>query len=299
VFDVALVTAPRPPKAASQAGSPRRCGDDVLRPSPAILLARLDARSLAVLELLVHEPVLTTHHIRSLVFTDGTDASRAELCRRTLRRLTCWGLLYRARATGGRTGGGSRPSMYTLTAAGDRLLALRDGRSPTRRRPADASTALRAHQLAIADIQVALVVAGRAVCRAVRWQGEPRCWWEFISSEGRELLKPDGYAEVDLPGLSRLAWFEVDRGSQSVPTTIAGKVRRYCRAAQAKAAAGESIPLVVFVVVGTERRRRIASQLERWASRERLPGEAAARLLRVVPPDGVVPLILDANGMAR
>lgn len=288
------MTGPARLNPASQAKSRPSRGADVLRRS----LADLDFRSLAVLELLSGEPVLTSHHVRELVFTDGTPATRAELCRRTLRRLTTAGLLYRARAQRGESGGGSRPSVYALTAKGDRLLRLRDGRATTgrRRRPVDVGTALHAHQLAIADLQVSLVTAGRAQSTPVRWTGEPGCWWEFTGSAGRELLKPDGYAELDLPGLNRLAWFELDRGTQSVPTTIAGKVRRYCRAALAKAAADEPIPLVVFVVSGAERRARIAEQRERWASQERLPGPAAARLLQVVAPAGVVPLLFLPDG---
>lgn len=298
---VVLVTATDRPHTAPQRRSRRSRGGDVPRPPIADLIPQLDPRSLAVLDLLSREPVLTTHHVQLLLFSDGTESSQRERCRRTLRRLTRWGLLYRARGQAGRAGGGSHPACYALTTAGERLLALRDGRAParTRRRPAEASIAHRAHQLAIADVHVVLVVAARARDSAVRWLGEPACWWDFTGAAGRERLKPDGYVEADLPGASRLAWLEVDRGTQSVPTTIAAKVRRYCRAAQAKAAADEPIPLVVFVVARAERRSRIAAQLARWAARERLGETVAGRLLHVVPPEVVVPLLLGGGSTSE
>ncbi|HVD40217.1 MAG TPA: replication-relaxation family protein [Solirubrobacterales bacterium] len=283
------MTAPRQPKPASDLRSQPRRGGDVLRPSP----EQLDSRSLAVLELLFQEPVLTTAHVRELAFPHGTAASRDELTRRTLRRLVRWGFLYPERRQVGQAGGGSRPATYALTTSGARVLAQREGREAgPRRRPADGSTALRAHQLATADLHVALVVAARAAAVPIRWSGEPGCWWEFVGSEGPERLKPDGYAELDLAGVTRLAWFEVDQGTQSVPKTIAAKARRYCRAALAKAQAKEPIPLVVFVVNGAVRRERISSQLLRWAGREGMGEPVAARLLHAVPLAGVAPLLL-------
>ncbi len=238
--------------------------------------------------------MLTSSHLCELVFAEGTERTRGELTRRTLRRLVAACLVVRMRGPQGQAGGGSRPSIYALTTRGDRLLSQYRSQPPARarRRPADAGTGLQAHQLAIADLHVALVAAARTHNAPLRWLGEPGCWWEFGGQGGRELLKPDGYAELDLPGATRLAWFEVDRATQSVPTTIAGKVRRYCRAALAKVAAGEPVPLVVFVVGGTARRERIAAQRERWARREGLSATAAHRLVQVVAPADVVPLLL-------
>lgn len=307
---VVLVTTHHPPGSASPRRLRGSTDGDVHRPShtnphPNPKLPRstphlpldphtnLDPHSLVVLKLLAQEPILATNHIQALAFTDGTSASREEICRRTLRRLTRSSLIYRARGQAGRAGGGSLPATYALTTAGERLLARREGRAPSRyrRRPAEASTALRAHQLAIADVHVALVIASRAAGYTVRWQGEPGCWWEFTGSAGRERLKPDGYVEIEGTGESRIAWLEVDQGTQSVPTTIAAKVRRYCRAARAKAKANEPIPLVIFVVAQAARRERIAAQFARWAAQEGLSVVVAARLLHAVSPADVVALL--------
>lgn len=257
------------------------------------LLPKLRSRHWKVLELLAREPLLATGHVEALAFTEGTPLSRARTCRRALRELAEWRLVHRARPAPGGAGGGSAPATFALTSAGERLLALRDGREPARRRrPQDRGEATTHHLLGVADLHVRLSRSARERGLMARWHSEPACWLRFRSATGPELLKPDGLAEVTLDQEVRLAWVELDRGSQSVPVTIQAKVRRYCRAAVALAARKEPVPLVLFVVERESRRERIQSLLATWAAREGISASATRRLFRTCAPGAFADLLL-------
>lgn len=259
-----------------------RAVEPARRPRAGSVLPLLRERHWRVLDLLTAEPLLATGHVQALAFTEGTPLSRARTCRRTLRDLAGWGLVHRERGVPGGIGGGSDAAAFALTTCGDRVLALRDGRPPGKpRRPADRGQALTRHLLGVAELHVVLAEAVAATGGSLRWQSEPSCWRRFISGHGEELLKPDAFAEVRLAGERRLAWVELDRGTQSVPVTIAAKVRRYCRAARALAAAGESVPLVAFVVGEERRAERITGLLPRWAAEEGLDPHTARRLFSI------------------
>lgn len=269
----------------------------VRRPRGADLLPKLRSRHWKVLELLASEPLLTTRHVEALTFTEGTPLSRARTCRRVLRELAAWGLVHRVRPPPGGAGGGSASAVFALTAAGDRILVFRDGREPGRgRRPQDRGEATTRHLLGVADLHVGLLMASRDRGVAVSWQNEPACWLRFRSATGPELLKPDALAEAALDQEVRLAWVELDRGTQSVPVTIQAKVRRYCRAAVALAARKEPVPLVVFVVEQQPRRERIQGLFAEWTAREGIGANAAARLLRTCSPDDFAAVFLEKGG---
>lgn len=260
------------------------------RPRAGALLPLLRARHWRVLDLLAAEPLLATGHVQALAFTEGTPLSRARSCRRTLRELSDWGLVHHERGVPGGIGGGSNPAAFALTTRGDRVLALRDGRPPAKpRRPADRGQALTRHLLGVADLRVTLAEAVAAMGGSLRWENEPRCWRRFTSEHGEELLKPDAFAEVRLAGERRLAWVELDRGTQSLPVTIAAKVRRYCQAAKALASAGESVPVVVFVVDEPRRTKRIEQLLPTWAAGEGIDHHTMNRLFVLTTSAGFSP----------
>lgn len=256
------------------------------RPRAGSLLPLLRTRHWDVLDRLAGDPLLATGHVEALAFTTGTPLSRARRCRQVLRELTGWGLLHCERPAPGGAGGGSDPAVYALTSRGDRVLALRDGRPPGRpRRPTDRGHALTRHLLGVADLHVAVAAATSQRGAELRWQSEPACWRRFTSEAGVELLKPDAFVGIALPGETRRAWIELDRGTQSVPVTIAAKARRYCRAAKALARAGEPVPLVAVVCEQAARRARIAELLPHWAGSEGVQGTTAERLFLVVSGD--------------
>lgn len=231
-----------------------------------------------ILDALAVDQLLATRQIEALCFPAGTPLSRARTCRRRLRELTEWGLLHRERVTPGQAGGGSRQASFALTSTGGRVLALRDGRTPQLHRPQDRGQAQTAHLLAVGAAHVALHAACAEAGHALRWVAEPACWRRVAASGGTFTLRPDAYVEIAVDTERRLAWLEIDRGTQSVPVTIARKVSRYCAAALALAAAEEPIPRVVFVVGGKSRRERIAAGIPQWAGRAGIDRPTTERL---------------------
>ncbi len=186
------------------------------QPRPSTPIPLLSPHQWSILDLLDSEPLLATGHISALLFTQGTPLSRERICRRELRQLADWGLSYRERPVPARPGGGSEQALHSITAAGRRTLALRDGRAPTRAtRPQERGQATRQHLLAIADLHVQIALAARKRRLEMRWTAEPACWWRFTHRHQPELLKPDAYVEVDHPTEIRMAWIEIDRGTQS------------------------------------------------------------------------------------
>lgn len=251
------------------------------------------------LELLETEPLLATRHVEALAFRTGTPLSRARTCRRTLRELAGWGVVLGERAPAGGPGGGSRPATWALTSKGARLLALRDGRpSGPALRPEDRGQQSRAHLLALADLHVALARAADERGALLGWVGEPACWERFAGTQGEELLKPDAYGEVNTGSEVRLAWIELDRGTQSVPMTIQAKVRRYCRAAVARALAGREVPSVMFVTEHPRRGARIADLVPAWAAAEGIAAHDAQRLFTIARPAAVPGLLVPHSRQA-
>lgn len=251
----------------------------------ATAMARLGADHWHILDALAVDQLLATRQIEALCFPTGTPLSRARTCRRRLRELTEWGLLHRERTTPGQAGGGSRQASFALTSTGDRVLALRDGRRPRVRRPQDRGQAQTAHLLAVGAAHVALHLACAEAGNHLRWVAEPACWRLIAGDGGSFTLRPDAYVEVTAGGERRLAWLEVDRGTQSVPVTIARKVRRYSAAALALAARDEPIPRVVFAVSSALRRERITAGIPTWASQAGVGKGVAGRLFTVARLD--------------
>lgn len=241
-----------------------------------------------ILDALVVDQLLATRQVETLCCLTGTPLSRARTCRRRLRELTEWGLLHRERATPGQAGGGSRQAVFALTSTGDRVLAIRDGQEPRPRRPQDRGQAQTAHLLAVGGAHVALHGACADAGLDLRWTAEPACWRRIAAPGGAFTLRPDAHVEIGTDGGRRLAWLEIDRGTQSVPVTIARKVSRYCAAALSLAAAGEPIPQVVFIVGGVSRQERIAAGIPQWAARAGIDPSAAGRLFLTVSLDEAV-----------
>jgi hypothetical protein len=262
-------------------------------------MARLAADHWRVLDALAIDQLLATRQIEALCFPTGTPLSRARMCRRRLRELTEWGLLHRERATPGQAGGGSRQASFALTSTGDRVLALRDGRTPRVRRPQDRGQGQTAHLLAVGTAHVALHLACAKTGSSLRWVAEPACWQQIVASGGAFTLRPDAYVEITAGTERRLAWLEIDRGTESVPVTIAGKVRRYCDAALTLAAAKEPVPRVIFVGSTAQRRERIAAGFSTWAGQAGIDPDAARRLFLAVPVDEVVAGLVAPPGAIR
>lgn len=149
--------------------------------------------------------------------------------RRAQRRLTALTerrVLARLPRTVGGPAAGSSGHVYVLDVAGQRLADLADGGRV--RRPWSLGTRFLAHSLAVTDVYVRLVLAGRAgSMRLVRFVGEPGSWrYFFAPGSGRAVLKPDAYAVVLAGGWEDHWFIEVDLDTEHAPA-IARKCAVY------------------------------------------------------------------------
>lgn len=211
----------------------------------------------------------------------GERDRRARAGRRALKRLSDWRVLdpLPGRARGG-VRGGSDTLIYSVGAAGVRLLAWR---GLTQKRLGAPSDRHIAHTLTICEVAVRLYEADRAgSVECIEVQAEPECWRAFLGPMGaRRVLKPDLYLRVAVPGsIYEYRWLcEVDMATEHKGTLLA-KCRRYLahfRSGSEQRKHGV-YPKVLWVVPDTQR----AAQLEEVIGQ--LPLEAR-RLFTVCPFD--------------
>lgn len=213
---------------------------------------RLTDADWAVLETLRRVRVATGLQLQHVHHGRGEAAKQRRL--RQLSRLSRLQVLTRweRRVVGG-VGGGSASTVYTLDAAGLRLL----DRSGNARRPWQPSSPFVAHAVAVTQLYVDLVEAERAGgLELLRFNAEPRCWRHYASRRGVDVtLKPDADVTV-AEGDFEHHWFvEVDRATESRPRLLrkAGEYLDFYRSGIEQAARGVT-PRVLYVVP-TERRR--------------------------------------------
>ena len=121
---------------------------------------------------------------------------------------------------------GSAGHVYTLDAAGQRLVDQDAGRRPGR--PRGVGEAFLTHALAVTEIFVRITAAERAgQLRVVRFDGEPAAWRSFHGAGGaRVILKPDAYAVLAVDGFEDHWFLEVDLGTE-VASTLSRKLTVY------------------------------------------------------------------------
>lgn len=155
--------------------------------------------------------LVTGGQLQRLVFA-GPDASsqNARIARRALERLTTKGLLQRLDRRLGGLRAGSSSYVYAVTPTGAAAIGWSVGRSRVR----DPSLTFLGHQLAVAEVLVQLHEADFAgVFLDLDVQTEPSCWRPLDDGTG-SILKPDLYALVTLVDHERLAFIEVDNGTE-------------------------------------------------------------------------------------
>jgi hypothetical protein len=212
---------------------------------------QLTERDLAIVETIGRFKLLTGGQLERLYFADCSDRSRARNRQAVLKRLVDHQVLARVgeRARGG-SGGGSKDYVYTLDIAGQHVAGLTSSRP---RRPYVWYEPNVGHYLAVAELYVELVEAGRAgELTLLTFETEPYCWRAF---EGRT-LKPDAFVQVGLEreGRRRKGSFfiEVDRADQW-GTKISTKFPQYIAFREHERRSGRVFPLVLFLAP-TQRR---------------------------------------------
>ena len=236
-------------------------------PSVDSLLEQLSERDLAVLASLERFRLLTTGHLQRLHFADhASDLASARACTRSLRRLEEHELVSSlARRIGG-VRRGSASYVWQLAAVGERLLRSLRGQA-RRRRFVEPGGTFVAHTLAVNDVAVALLEAGRTGqgLTVERLATEPGNWRQYLGpgSETR-WLKPDLHVVLviadDDGEYEEHLFLEIDLGTEHLP-----RIRDKCATYAAYAATGAYqadhglFPAVVWLSPDPARRKALAA----------------------------------------
>jgi hypothetical protein len=230
---------------------------------------------------------LTTSQISRLRFeTDhaNPDAS-LRAANRAVTRLKKLGLITALDRRVGGVRGGSGGLIWSLTAAGTKLVNL-NGEGQPRRRNFEPSPQFTEHTLAIAEVYIQLLhLTGVALARA---EFEPFCWRDYTNST----LKPDLFVITSDGEYEDYWFFEVDLATET-PQRIVAKCLQY----QDYYLAGEEqrkhglFPKVVWMVRDDKRRKSIQSHITQSKELQH------KNLLAVVLPDELETLIRKGAGI--
>lgn len=225
----------------------------------ASLIDQISPRDIAILQDLARVRVLTGRQLERLHFHDLAAPNRDRARRRVLNRLISLSVITTLERSIGGVRAGSAGLVYTLDAAGQRLLRLLDRQgNESVRRPWTPGTLFLSHTLDVAELYVCLREAERAgQLELSGFSAEPACW-QRTASLGT--IKPDGYALLAAGEIEDAWWLEVDRGTES-PGTLRRKLNLYLLAAQAGVTGPDGILPRVMVTVPNERRLTIVRSI--------------------------------------
>jgi hypothetical protein len=249
----------------------------------ASLIDQLSPRDIAILRDLARVRVLTGRQLERLHFHDLAAPNRDRARRRVLNRLISLSVITTLERSIGGVRAGSAGLVYTLDAAGQRLVRLLDGEeNESARRPWTPGALFLNHTLAVSELYVRLREAERAgQLELSGFLAEPACW-QRTASLGT--IKPDGYALLAAGEVEDAWWLEVDRGTES-PGTLRRKLNLYLLAAQAGVTGPDELLPRVLVTVPNERRldvvRNVTDSL----------GANAARLISVSLHETAIPFV--------
>jgi hypothetical protein len=193
--------------------------------------------------------------LQRLAFAGPTATSTSDrVARRSLQRLTDHDFLQRL---GRRVGGlraGSSAWIYALTPRGARVV----GRDLGRGRRSRPSLAFLQHHLGVAETFVQLhEAAQRGELELVQLATEPTCW-RSIGDGSDSVLRPDLFVIVATGEQERLAFVEVDNGTEHVGALQRklGLYRDYYASGQEQAREGV-FPEVLWLALDQARRGRL------------------------------------------
>lgn len=225
--------------------------------------SRLSGRDLTVLRSVEKARLLTATQVERLVFTEGSERTRARRSRATLQRLTEARCLTRLDRRIGGLRAGSASYIYALAPFGQRVL--RPG-ADRLRRVREPGRAFVDHVLATAELWVQLVETARTGdLDLISFDVEPKCWRSFARIGGeRRWVKPDARVVVATGEWEHHWMVEVDLGTES-GTVIRAKADAYIDYWRTgiEQDRGDVFPRVLFLVPDRQRRERITDALGR------------------------------------
>jgi hypothetical protein len=236
---------------------------------------RLTERDVELVRDIEKYRLLTTRHIQRLYFDPAhpSPTASARACNRTLARLREAGLI---KALDRRIGGvraGSAGFVWYLGPAGERVLQTLDpGRTAGRHNYREPSRHFALHTLAIAELAVETIEAGRnGDMEVLELQTEPASWQQSLSPFGTlQTLKPD-LRLVTARGDYEEHWFiEADLATEHLPVIL-----RQCAAYESFRATGRYqaahglFPAVLWVTPTEARAAAIRAAVARTAGLDR------------------------------
>jgi len=246
---------------------------------------RLSERDYQVLRDVEKYRLLTTRHIQRLHFDDvhPTPTASARACNRTLARLRNARVLNALDRRIGGVRAGSAGFVWYVGPGGERvLLTLGTNSASGRRNYREPSRHFALHTLAIAELAVQAVEAGRrGHIEVLELDTEPASWQQSLSPLGvAQTLKPD-LRLVTVCGDYEEHWFiEADMASEHLPVIL-----RQCAAYEAFRATGRYqalhglFPAVLWVTPTEARAAAIRAAVGRTAGLD-------PALFRVCPASG-------------
>ncbi|HEX4402833.1 MAG TPA: replication-relaxation family protein [Galbitalea sp.] len=230
------------------------------------LLEHLSPMDHAVLARLQEHPYLQTVQVARFDFAERpTQLAAVRAAHRALKKLRVLGLVFMMERTIGGPARGSTAAVWTITNTGQRAASLHAGEGDEpRRRLSDPTTVFLRHQVAVADLHLALLDAAKTISLTLRhFQIEPLCWRRYVGPlGGMVVLKPDLAVDVDSANFISRYFFEVDRATEA-PSRILTKClqyQEYYRSGEEERR-GEVLPLVIWVVPTEARREQILRHL--------------------------------------
>lgn len=192
------------------------------------LEAKLSERDWEVLRQVSALHFVSGSQLARLCFTNNQGAD-LKAARRSLLRLTRFGVLERLPRPIGGVRAGSAGFVYHLGLAGQRLATIRGWQPERRRRRSQTpGTLFLRHTLLIAELHTLLTEADRSrSIELLELSAEPVCWRSYSGRSAQRLtLKPDSYARLGVGDFEDSYFFEIDRGTEG-SRTIARQLSSY------------------------------------------------------------------------
>ena len=240
----------------------KRLGSDKLHR----LMEQLTPLDRAVLARLAQHRYLQTDQITRFEFRGRpTHLAGLRAAHRTLKKLRTHGLLAMMERTIGGAKRGSTAAVWTLTNAGLQAVGYEGAElERARRRIVEPTLIFLRHELAVADLHLALVEASAAQnARVSRLQLEPTCWRRYLGPLGAmTTLKPDLAIDIETAIFDSRYFFEVDRATEPPHRLIAKclQYQEYYRSGNEERRGGV-LPLIVWVVPNKARRDQLLRHL--------------------------------------
>lgn len=226
----------------------------------------LSERDFRILEFVFEHRIVTTRQLQRMFFAGhATVDAGTRACNRVLARLREKRFLHRLERPVGGVKGGSGAFAWMLGAAGDRAIRDRLSIELPRQRLFEPTPLYLAHTLAITEVRVRIEEAARDGRFGIELvQTEPYCWRDYLGAGGTSLtLRPDLSLKTTAGDFEDNWFFEIDRGTESLPTLIRKSLayERYRASGREQAQTGV-FPAVLWLIDSPRRRELLVEAIE-------------------------------------